>query len=106
MICSRYPSYSKGLVTGRQIAPQATWLRATNVIRYRRIGGFVLAMAKAKRAKIKILIADDEPQITVALARQAKAFGLEPITDNPAESLFKPAQQHHPPSILFHVMHR
>jgi DNA-binding response OmpR family regulator len=70
------------------------------------IGGFASPMSKAKRAKIKILIADDEPQITDALARQAKAFGLEPITDNSSENVFKLAKKHRPAVIILDVMQR
>jgi DNA-binding response OmpR family regulator len=63
-------------------------------------------MSKAKRAKIKILIADDDPQITDALARQAKALGLEPIIDNSSENVFNLAKKHRPAVIILDVLQR
>jgi two-component system, OmpR family, response regulator AdeR len=63
-------------------------------------------MSKAKCAKIKILIADDDPQITDALARQAKALGLEPIIDNSSENVFNLAKKHRPAVIILDVLQR
>jgi len=63
-------------------------------------------MPKKKEAKVKILIADDDPKIAGALARQARRLGMEPITDLTSENVFQFAKTHRPAVIILDVMQR
>ncbi len=53
-----------------------------------------------------ILIADDEPRIAFALAREATRAGLHPMTDVSSEKVLELAKKHHPAVIILDVMQR
>lgn len=53
-----------------------------------------------------ILIADDEPRIAFAIAREASRVGLIPVTDVSSEKVFELAKKHHPAVIILDVLQR
>ncbi|HEX9507294.1 MAG TPA: response regulator [Myxococcales bacterium] len=57
-------------------------------------------------AKPIILIADDEPRIAFAIAREASRVGLFPVTDVSSERVFELAKKHHPAVIILDVLQR
>jgi len=53
-----------------------------------------------------ILIADDEPRIAFAIAREASRAGLFPVTDVSSKNVLQLAKKHHPAVIILDVMQR
>jgi len=53
--------------------------------------------------KPTILIADDEPLVVSALARQAKRSGLSFISDTTSEHVLELAREHHPAVIILDI---
>src|ERR1700737_4149320 len=57
-------------------------------------------------AKPIVLIADDEPRIAFAIAREASRVGLTPVTDVSSNNVLELAKKHHPAVIILDVMQR
>jgi DNA-binding response OmpR family regulator len=53
-----------------------------------------------------VLIADDEPRIAFAIAREASRVGLFPMTDVSSKNVLELAKKHHPAVIILDVMQR